>query len=253
MKMKRKPFLVALAGIIMLASAFFACNPFTGITGDGDGDVNYNGQIIIKVNPDDDGDGLFPISFYAMADKISINWGDGTVEKFTPNGEDLTFSHSYAGAGIRTVTINEEGISYFLIGNYHCEELTASCPALEALNCLDNQLISLNVSGCPALKSLQCSDNQLTALNVRGYTALERLYCSDNRLTALDVSGCAALKELRCEGNQLSAGALNTLFDTLPVRSSRANIFIESNPGTSACNLSIATSKGWWVSTTAPH
>jgi Leucine-rich repeat (LRR) protein len=332
--MKRKHFLTALTGVIMLALVPFACSRAgEDNNGDGDGDVNYNGQIIIKVNPDGE------IGFDAVADKILINWGDGTVEKFTmEDGENRTFSHSYAGAGVRTVTVNMEEAIQFSIEGYHCEELTAPCPTLGGLSCSGNQLTSLDVSGCPALIWLWCSgnqltsldvsgcpalgwlwcyDNQLTSLDVSGCPALTEVSCYDNRLTSLNVSGCAALTEVRCDDNQLasldvsgctaldylscsgnqltslnvsgfaalfslwcynnqltsldvsgcpalsslwclrnqlSAGALNTLFEALPARSSDdgANIYIADNPGTDACNRSIASNKGWQISTTNP-
>jgi hypothetical protein len=75
------------------------------------------------------------------------------------------------------------------------------------------------------------------------------LECNGNQLTALDVSGCAALGRLECANNQLSADALNSLFGTLPLtsRDYDAKIYIGNNPGTSACNRSIAVNKGWSV------
>jgi hypothetical protein len=42
---------------------------------------------------------------------------------------------------------------------------------------------------------------------------------------------------------------LDALFESLPVTeiSDNAEIYIATNPGTDACNQSIATSKGWRV------
>ena len=56
-----------------------------------------------------------------------------------------------------------------------------------------------------ALSELDCSNNQLTALDVSGYSALNRLTCSENRLTVLDVSDCPSLQWLWCDLNQLTA------------------------------------------------
>jgi hypothetical protein len=279
--MKRKHFLTALTGAIILAPVFFACSR-AGEDGEPDG------QIVLKANSRQSND--FAINFMASAKKISVNWGGGAVEEFTPNGE-IFCSHSYPGGGMRTVAVNGEDIRAFGIDNG--KELKASCPTLEILQCLgfelavldargctalkevlcngnelavldmggcaaledlacnNNMLNTLNVSGCTALDNLDCSTNRLASLNVGGFAALKYLDCSYNRLTSLNVSGCTALKMLDCNSNQLSAGALNALFEALPARSSAdyARIYIGNNPGTDAdeCNRSIAVNKGWRV------
>ena len=73
------------------------------------------------------------------------------------------------------------------------------------LNCIGNQLTSLNVSGASALTHLDCSNNSLTSLNVSGLTALTHLYCHYNQLTSLNVSGLTALSTLNCTYNQLTS------------------------------------------------
>jgi hypothetical protein len=70
------------------------------------------------------------------------------------------------------------------------------------------------------------------------------LDCCDNQLTALDVSKDTVLTVLYCDNNQLTADALNALFLGLSVQQG-GSIYIEDNPGSSACNRSIATEKGW--------
>ena len=76
--------------------------------------------------------------------------------------------------------------------------------ALTWLDCDNNQLTSLDVSGCTALTSLICENNQLTSLDVSKNTALTSLSCDNNQLTLLDVSGCTALTSLSCENNLLT-------------------------------------------------
>ena len=117
-------------------------------------------------------------------------------------------------------------------------------PALTYLDCSNNQLTNLDLSRNTALTYLDCSDNQLTHLDVSKNTVLTSLYCLNNQLTHLDVSN-TALTSLFCFNNQLQADALNTLFHSLPV--SYGAIYIYSNPGTEACDKSIATAKGWSV------
>ena len=113
-------------------------------------------------------------------------------------------------AGITTVA-SLEGIRYFKNLEYlNCRnnQLTelnvTGLTALTRLDCYNNQLTELNVSGLPALTWLDCSGNQLTEWNVSGLPALTGLYCSGNQLTELNVSGLTALTTLYCNSNQLT-------------------------------------------------
>lgn len=76
---------------------------------------------------------------------------------------------------------------------------------LESLNCISNQLSSLNVSENLTLELLWCRDNQLTSLDVSNNSALDDLWCSYNQLTSLDVSSNLALEQLWCRDNQLAS------------------------------------------------
>ena len=100
---------------------------------------------------------------------------------------ELDISETYSNPGSLT---SLRGIAYF-------ESLTS-------LNCIYNQLPTLDVSQNTALTYLDCSFNQLTELDVRANTALAELRCDGNQLTELDVRANTALAELRCDGNQLT-------------------------------------------------
>jgi hypothetical protein len=69
------------------------------------------------------------------------------------------------------------------------------------------------------------------------------LDCSFNQLITLDVSKNTAMKYLNCDANQL------TSFGTLHSNIGNKEISIRNNPGTAACNKSIAEDKGWTVNT----
>lgn len=75
---------------------------------------------------------------------------------------------------------------------------------LVRLSCGDNKLTSLNFSGLTSLTKLVCYANQLTSLNFDGLTGLEFLDCSENKLTSLDVSKLTKLTTLKCYNNQLN-------------------------------------------------
>jgi len=122
--------------------------------------------------------------------------------------------------------------------------------ALTYLSCDDNQLTGLDVSKNTALTLLSCDSKLLTGLDVSKNTALEFLSTMDSPLERLDVSKNTALKILWCTRNQLSAAALDALFSTLHSNTFLGKIIhVSGNPGTDACNPSIATEKGWIVET----
>ena len=73
------------------------------------------------------------------------------------------------------------------------------------LSCGSNPLTSLNLSGLTSLTNLVCYNNQLTSLNLDGTTGLEFLDCSENQLTSLDVSKLTKLTTLKCYKNQLTS------------------------------------------------
>lgn len=75
---------------------------------------------------------------------------------------------------------------------------------LVRLSCGDNKLTSLNFSGLTSLTHLVCYVNQLTSLNFDGLTGLEFLDCSENKLTSLNVSQLTKLTTLKCYKNQLN-------------------------------------------------
>ena len=119
---------------------------------------------------------------------------------------------------------------------------------LTVLSCDNNQLTALDVSKNTALTRLYCRSNQLTAFDVSNNTGLTHIFCDLNQLSALDVSTNTALYLLSCHNNQLSAAALDALFGTLhsnTIPDVSKVIKINRNPGTSSCDRSIATNKGW--------
>jgi len=141
--------------------------------------------------------------------------------------------------------------------------------ALTSLRCRNNRLMGLDVSENTALTNLNCGSNELTGLDVSKNTALTNLICSSNelmsldvskntvltyldgyhnQLTSLDASKNTALTFLRCEYSQLSASALDSLFGSLHSNTILGKIiYVSGNPGSDACNPSIAREKGWAV------
>ncbi len=77
--------------------------------------------------------------------------------------------------------------------------------ALTKLNCMGNQLTSLDLSENIALTHVECRGNQLTSINIRENTGLTHLDCSFNPIGSLDVSHITGLISLICDHNMLSS------------------------------------------------
>ena len=76
---------------------------------------------------------------------------------------------------------------------------------MKELDCWQDSLSSLDVSGCPALESLDCDDNELASIDLSNNTALIKLGLRSNSLTSLDISKNTALDDLWCGWNQLTS------------------------------------------------
>ena len=71
------------------------------------------------------------------------------------------------------------------------------------LNCFNNQITGLDLSGCINLDFLDCNNNRIERLDVSGCKWLEKLRCANNRLVLLNITKCSNLAELDCYNNQL--------------------------------------------------
>ena len=146
--------------------------------------------------------------------------------------------------------------------------------ALWALSCSMNQLTTLDVSNNTKLIDLDCYNNRISNLDLNKNTRLMKLICPNNQLATLDVSNNINLKHLNCHTNRISkldvshnieltfmdcsinafsGDGLNALFRNLHSNTSNAvteddyYIRINHNPGSDACDTSIAKEKGWRV------
>ena len=143
----------------------------------------------------------------AVGEKISLGIeanGNVTIEgiKEVPRTGDIRVDYT-----LTSQTIIIRGDVTML--NCDQERLTSldisGCTALTMLNCSGNYLTSLDLSGCTALTELKCYNIRLTSLNVSGCTALEKLRYSYNQLTSLKAVGCTSLTSLQCSNNRLTS------------------------------------------------
>jgi len=209
----------------IVSFCLFACDNETT------SDVLKSGQIEIRVNPGKNNE----VGFWAIADKITIDWGDGHVEQFA--GNFSARSHTYANQDLKIITIKTEKLALFetmlesvsidderLTWGYFREmrfgempalaRLTLGCPTLSVLEIkkasvlthfnLRSQLTSFDFSGLTALEEFDCTGNQFTSLDLRSLHKLKYLSCGDNKLTLLDLRGLSALVSVTCVYNQLT-------------------------------------------------
>ena len=143
-------------------------------------------------------------------------------------------------AGITNMSVYEAGIES-LEGIGYFKELVY-------LDCTDNQLTSLDVSGCNNLLMLYCSLNKLTSLDVSGCPMLNSLYCNGNQLSSLDVSGCPELYWLYVYQNQIKGAAMDALIESLPTASNgQMAVVYNENEGNvmTEAQVAAAKAKGW--------
>jgi Leucine-rich repeat (LRR) protein len=198
----------------------------------------------IKIN----GEGIVALSFYKYSNsgyaqtsgvvhELSINRAE-SLTSLVCNSQQLTALDLAGCPALRQLDCSAN-----LLPALNLE----SCTALEDLACYNNQLTTLDLSHCPSLKTVDCLGNQLSALDASNHNALKTLVCSWNSLNSLNTGGCSSLVTLACNNNQLNADALNSVYNSLPVRAATDHAVITAinNPGFGASATSIATGKGW--------
>lgn len=172
------------------------------------------------------------------------------------------------------ITVNDPTlITEIRVGFYSMSgEINISqCSNLIYFRCSGNNFTLINANGCSNLETLLCNINHnLVSLILDGCTNLNTLTCSATALSSLDISetnisylNCANVSNLQyveshsgfgsVDGTYvvlsscgLSVDSINDLINDI-VPTVDSNLFIDSNPGSSNCNFTIALDKGWSV------
>lgn len=112
-----------------------------------------------------------------------------------------------------------DAVTEISITNTNCTDLTgiAYFTNLTMLNCSNNKLTRLDMSGNPALEKLLCYENNLKSLDVTKNTKLSTLECRQNGLKELNLENNKKLKVLNCSYNNLTTLDVshNVWLDTL--------------------------------------
>lgn len=208
---------------LLMVSLFFV---FVACSDDHQEEDNNNQKekIELKGYPDSEG----KMSFTVSAKSLTIDWGDGAVEKHTQAADSVMFTHQYSSQEVQQILVRGESISRFSVNEVgeYSEIRIGDCPylkeafcskrkltlleiekaeSLENLTCWDGMLISLDLSGCVNLKQLNCVNNKLIFLNVKDCKSLTSLNCSANKLSSLDLSGLLWLEQIQCFQNKLTS------------------------------------------------
>ena len=102
-----------------------------------------------------------------------------------------------------------------------------------SLQCYNNQLVELDLTGCTELLTLYCSKNQLNELDLSTNERLDQLYCQYNNLTKLNVSNNKELWCLTCNDNQLTeldVSGVTALYHLHCYRNKLTSLDMSGNP-----------------------
>ena len=148
---------------------------------------------------------------------VSVSWTAAVTDPDTTEGvlveiDDLNFLNALIEQGVDTngddvISHDEaEAVVSLDVSDREISDMKGieAFVNLDTLNCIYNQLTSLDVSGNQNLEILWCRDNQISNLDVSNNPALELISCRNNKLVNLDVSNNPALSVLYCSNNQLS-------------------------------------------------
>ncbi|XVG99674.1 InlB B-repeat-containing protein [Eubacteriales bacterium KG127] len=117
------------------------------------------------------------------------------VKKFDKDGNDVLIQDELDD--VKEIDISSKGIAD-LTGLKYFKKI-------EDLNCMQNQLIKLDISENTKLQYLKCGRNKLEELNLQSNVDLINLECSENNLTVLNLSKNLNLEDVACKNNKLTS------------------------------------------------
>lgn len=177
---------------------------------------------------------MHKVSFYIIANNITINWGNDNIEEYSLNAKKKHIVHKYANhEELQSISIEIDNLIYFncdkgdftdvefgdcpslkeIICNNNeklCVLTILNAKSLEKIECYNSILTSLDLNNCEKINYINCSNNLLTKLDLCKNTLLSELYCNNNSLNSLDLSENNELTELDCSNNSLTNLELGT-------------------------------------------
>ena len=148
---------------------------------------------------------ITPVMAYADAPRDGVeinetNFPDEVFRNYVSSNFDSDGNGSLSDdeiANAKEIYLNESGVTSLQGVEYLTE--------VYYLDCCNNMLTILDVSGNTYLKYFYCEGNYLTELDVSNNTLLDTFFCGTNQLSTLDLSNNSDLLVFNCMYNPLTS------------------------------------------------
>lgn len=170
--------------LLFLSFILFSCEDKDN---DGESPRLLDPQIEMSVSPSESN----AVSFSLKAQSVAVDWGDGTIEDFSPKNGELELSHKYDKA--------------------------------------DNQQIKIEAKELTSFIYNDASEGKLQSINFVKASDLQLIDVSKQELKSLDVTKLAKMKELSINENTFADGELAKLIASLPTANEEASIVMDDD------------------------
>lgn len=161
---------------------------------------------------------LLTFSIGTLGDGFYVDFGNGNTRDY-PWGGTVAFSDRTYGDTIRIYANSADyPIKTFSCKNDSLQAIALDCAELEMLDCSNNQIAKLDLSGCPKLQQVYASRNQLYEFLYSTGTELTYLDVARNAIATLNVGAADKLEHLDASVNSLRAVSRLTLASAAPLK-----------------------------------
>lgn len=156
----------------------------------------------------------------SAGDKFYIDWGDGELKEYNKLNYytgSITGGTVKVWGNITGLYAPEQNITGLDLANcstlkvldVHVNSIAgnidlSAMTELSKVDVADNNITSLELPSTPTLIDIDCANNSITELNLSGLVNLEGLMCHDNQISSLDVTDCTQMKNINAANNNLS-------------------------------------------------
>ena len=149
---------------------------------------------------------MLSLNVAGVEDKLSVIVGDGEAKEYAVSTDITKLTPINVTTTVKDQFIVVEGdlLAMNCKGNKLSTIDCASSDKLELLDCSDNQLGQLDISGLKSAKYIYFMNNKITNLIVGELPLLEELNASFNGLNSINLTKLPALKALSVDNNSIS-------------------------------------------------
>lgn len=183
----------------------------------------------------------------SITEDVVIDWGDNDSVTYIKmdtsyNVMYRSYTHTFSNDGFHGIFLEGSGQAIRglnLDRNTIKHLIVMENTDLETLDCSENVIDQLDLSGCPNLKSVYAGYNKLTSIHLSS-SSLKTLDCSENDIDQLDLTGCPNLERVYAGYNELSSidVSRSSQLKVLDVGSNQlTNIDLSGNPNLLALSV----------------